>query len=91
MAVKIRIFYPALQALLEGSDEAQAEGATVGECLEDLAGRYPAARKLLFDARGRLLKPVYVFVNAESLQKADLARTVTGDDVLIVAILAIGG
>ncbi len=37
----------------------------------------------MFDPRGGLLKPVYVFVNAESMYKADLARPVTAKDELI--------
>ena len=63
----------------------------MGECLDDLVRRYPGADKLLFDARGALLKPVYVFVNAESMYKADLAKPVSEKDELIVAVLATGG
>jgi len=63
----------------------------VGECLDDLVRQHPGAQKLIFDTRGGLLKPVYVFVNAESMYKADLARAVGGKDELILAVLATGG
>ena len=91
MSVKVRIFYPELSRLVGGPDEVRVDGTTVGECLSDLVRRYPQAEKLLFDVRGTLLKPVYVFVNAEGMYKADLARAVGEKDELILAVLATGG
>ena len=91
MSVKVRVFYPELQRLVAGPDEIRVDGETVGECLDDLVRRHPGAQKLIFDPRGGLLKPVYVFVNAESMYKADLARPVSGKDELILAVLATGG
>jgi hypothetical protein len=91
MGVKIKLFYPALQRLVDSLDELRVEGATVGECLDDLVRQYPDAQGLLFDPRGGLLKPVYVFVNAEGMGKADLAEAVGDKDELILAVLATGG
>lgn len=91
MSVKVRAFYPELQRLTGGSDEIRVDGATVGECLADLVRQYPGVGGLIFDGRGELLKPVYVFVNRESMFKADFARTVTDKDELILAVLATGG
>ncbi len=91
MGVKIKVFYPELQRLVDRPDELRVEGATVGECLDDLVRQYPDAQRLLFDPRGGLLKPVYVFVNAEGMRKADLARPVGDKDELILAVLATGG
>jgi len=91
MSVKLRIFYPALQRLLSGPGDVRCEGGTVGECLADLARRHPDVEELLFDKRGKLLPPVYVFVNMEGMYKADLARTVSESDELILAVLATGG
>lgn len=91
MSVKVRLFYPALQTLLGNVSEAEVEGETVGECLADLARRHPGVEKLLFDSHGRLLKRVYVFVNAESTSKAESSKRVTDRDTLILAVLATGG
>jgi molybdopterin converting factor small subunit len=91
MSVAIKVFYPELKDALGGSDQVRVEGATVGECLADLVGRWPQARSLLFDAGGGLLKQVYVFVNQEGMYKADFARAVRDNDVLILAVLATGG
>ncbi|MBN1322016.1 MAG: molybdopterin synthase sulfur carrier subunit [Thermoleophilia bacterium] len=91
MSLPVSIFYPELSRLAGGSDEVRVDGATVGECLADLTRRYPGVERLLFDRRGKLLKPVYVFVNAEGMAKADMCRPVTDNDKLIVAVLATGG
>ncbi len=91
MSVKVRMFYPALQRLAGGAGDIQVEGATVGECLADLVRRIPEGGPLLFDTRGDLLKRVYVFVNRESMFKADPAKPVGDKDELILAVLATGG
>jgi molybdopterin converting factor small subunit len=89
--VKVRVFYPALQQAIGGANEVDVEGDTVGQCLDDLVKRYPDAKTLLLDVHGALLKRVYVFVNAESMHKAEFVRTVTDKDELLVAVLATGG
>ncbi len=89
--VRVKVFYPDLQRLAGDPDDIRVEGETVGECLGDLVRKYPDAESLLFDSRGRLLKRVYVFVNAEGMYKADLAKPVSSKDELILAVLATGG
>jgi len=91
MSVRVKIFYPALQQLLGDPDEVTCSGQTVGECLADLTRRHPGVKELLFDVRGKLLPPVYVFVNMEGMFKAELTKTVTDTDELILAVLASGG
>jgi molybdopterin converting factor small subunit len=91
MSVNVNIFYPDLQRLVGTTEELRLSGTTVGECLADLVGRYPAAGKLLFNSRGDLLRPVYVFVNHEGMRKAEMARPVGDEDRLIIAFLASGG
>jgi hypothetical protein len=91
MSIKVKLFYPELQGLADGRDAIRVEGQTVGECLEDLVRQLPQAQKLIFDSRGRLLKQVYVYVNAEGLNKADFSRAVTEWDELILAVLITGG
>jgi molybdopterin converting factor small subunit len=91
MSVKVRAFYPELQRLAGSSGEIRVDGDTVGDCLHDLVRQYPEVEGLLFDVRGGLLKHVYVYVNAESMYKADLARPVTEKDELLLAVLATAG
>lgn len=89
--VKVKIFYPELRRAIEDPGDVWVDGTTVGECLEDLVKRHPGVEKLMFDSRGKLLKRVYVFVNAEGMFKAEFARSVSDRDELIVAVLAAGG
>lgn len=91
MSPALSIFYPELSRLVGGSDEVWVDGTTVGECLADIIRRHPEAERLLFDRRGRLLKPVYVFVNAEGMAKAEMSQDVSEKDRLLVAVLATGG
>jgi molybdopterin converting factor small subunit len=91
MSINVKIFYPELQNLIGGQDSITVEGKTVGECINDLVKRYPEAQNLLFEKNGQLLKQVYVYVNAEGLNKADFARRVTERDGLILAVLITGG
>jgi len=89
--VRLSIFYPELMRVLGDPEDVRVDGRTVGECLDDLVRQHPDVKGLLFDSSGRLLKRVYVFVNAEAMRKADLAQPVSDKDTLIVAVLAAGG
>ncbi len=91
MSVKVQIFYPELQELLGKPDNLTLEGHTVGQCLDNLVDRYPRAANLLFDKQGKLLKHVYVYVNAEGFNKAEFSQPVSDRDQLIIAILITGG
>lgn len=91
MSVKVRVFHDELRRIVDRSGELRLEGSTVGECLDDLIRRYPEAKPLMFDSRGRLLKRFFVFVNQEGMTKADMARPVTDRDTLLLVVLASGG
>ncbi len=91
MSVKVRVYHAELQRVIGSPGELRVEGATVGECLADLVRRYPEAGPIMFDSAGRLHKRFYVFVNQESLFKADFGRPVTGKDELILVVLATAG
>lgn len=91
MSVKLELYYPRLEELTGDPASFELEGRTVGECLDDLIKRLPAAKRLLFDEKGALLRQVFVYVNAESAYKAPLDAPVKDGDSLIIAALIIGG
>jgi molybdopterin converting factor small subunit len=91
LSVKVRIFHDELQQAVSSPDEIRVEGATVGECLADLIRRYPEAERFMFDSRGRLLRQFFVYVNRESMFKADFSRPVSDDDTLLLVVLASAG
>ena len=87
----MKIFHAELQKAIGSPGEIWVEGVTVGECLRDFIRRYPQAEPLMFDSKGRLLKRFYVFVNQESMFKADFDRPITDKDELILVVLATAG
>ena len=91
MSVRVKIYHAELQRVIGNPAELRLEGNTVGECLADLVHRHPQAQPILFDANGKLHKRFYVFVNQESLFKADFDRPVTDADELIFVVLATAG
>ncbi len=91
MSVRVKIYHAGLQRVTGGPGELRVEGTTVGECLAHLVRRYPQAGPIMFDSAGRLHKRFYVFVNQESLFKADFDRPVTDKDELILVVLATAG
>ncbi len=91
MSVRVKIFHEELRRAMGDPGEIRVEGSTVGECLKDLVRRYPGAEPFMFDSQGRLHKRFYVFVNQESMFKADFDRPVTDKDELILVVLATAG
>jgi hypothetical protein len=91
MSVKIKLFYPQLQRFVGNRESLDVFGLTVGECLLDLIKRFPGVDKFIFDKQGKYLKHVFVYVNAESAEKAGLAEMVKDRDEILIAVLITGG
>lgn len=90
MGVKVNI-HPLLYHVTDNVEEIDVNGNTVGECLEEMVIRFPAARKLLFGKDGKLLNFINVYVNGESTYPDELVRIVRdGDELHILAIVAGG-
>ncbi len=87
----VKLFHPRAQQQMEGREEVPVAGDTVGACLADLFRRYPGAQRFIVDGRGRLLEPVYVYINQESAAKADMDAPVGENDSIIIAFLVTGG
>jgi len=90
VSVKINI-PPTLSHLTEGNDVIEVEGNTVGECLNQLAGLYPAVKDQLFAEDGKLNNVVEVYVNMESSYPEELAKPVKDGDELHPIIIVLGG
>lgn len=91
MSIKVRLFYPKLQQLAGMGSQLEVKGQTVKECLDDLVSQFPGAENLLFDESGRLLKHVFVYINAESALPPSLSAKVRESDTLLIAVLVTGG
>ena len=91
MGIRVNIFYPSIQQYIRNQDLVEVNGSTVGECLDDLIRQFPGVEKWIFDEHRQLLRHVFVYVNAESARKVDLAKPVKDKDTLIIAVLITGG
>ena len=90
MSVKINI-HPFLSQHTNNQDVVEVNGSTVGQCLEQLVGRFPGLRQWLFEKNGKLNRLVEIYVNAESSYPEELAKPVKDGDELHIVIIISGG
>lgn len=88
MATKVRIPTP-LRSYTAQSAEVEADGATVGELLEDLERRHPGIRFRMVDEQGRLRQHMKVFVNQDSVR--DLDTPIAEHDAVTIMQALSGG
>jgi molybdopterin converting factor small subunit len=69
----------------------QAEGKTIGECLNDVGRKFPELKKMIIDRDGNLAPSFDVFVNGESAYPQMMSRPVKDGDKLHLIMLITGG
>ena len=86
----IRVSIPSqLIAYTGGATRAEAEGATVGEVLDDLDRRFPGLKFRVVDEQDRVRRHVRLFVGQEETR--DVRRPLgSGDELLIFGALSGG-
>jgi molybdopterin converting factor small subunit len=90
MSVSVEI--PSIFARYAGGQTGfQAEGKTVGECLNDLGKRYPELGKMILTPDGRLLNSIDVFINGESAYPRPLTKPLKDGDRLKIIMIIQGG
>ena len=90
MAVTIRIPTP-LRTLTGGEDHVNADGATVGQVIENLEKRHPGIRDRLLDDKG-VRRFVNIYVGDEDIRFLDGLETKLkeGEEISIVPAIAGG-
>lgn len=78
-----------LLSYTEQRKEVEAEGATVGQLLDDLNRRYPGIRFRMIDEQDAIRRHMKVFVNGEQVWSLD-ASLQPGDEVYILQALSGG-
>ncbi len=91
MSIKVSIG-PLLQEYTDIPGTLEANGSTVGQCLDDLIRQYPESKSWLFD-EGGLLRVVVSINNVETvtLDKEGLDRILRVDDELQIYAVVSGG
>ncbi|MGB1376751.1 MAG: ubiquitin-like small modifier protein 1 [Miltoncostaeaceae bacterium] len=83
---------PVLRQAVGGERVVQADGATVGEVLDDLCTRHPAVGAQILSADGTLHKYVNLYVNDEDARLLQWTDTPVGDaDTLMILPAMAGG
>jgi len=90
MSIQIHI-HKTHREFTDGSEVVEAQGETIGACLNDLAARFPGMAGQLFTTSGQLIKTIEIYHNMESAYPDELARpTQDGDEIHITVMLAGG-
>ena len=82
MSIKIHI--PSyFQSYTNNKEVVEANGTTVGECLEQLVKQFPEFKTMIFFKDGRLMAFLGVFVNGEYSSPEKPVKS--GDEIIIEA------
>ena len=82
---------PVLRASVGGEKEVSADGASVGEVLNDLASAHPQTRSQLFSSEGELNRYVNVYLTDEDVRVLDGLSTTVGEGDTLVILPAMAG
>lgn len=90
MSVKIKL-HRSLASLADGQTVVEVEGNTVGQCLEQMATRFPELKRRLFEKDGALSRVLEIYINGESSYPDELATPVEDGDELDTLVRISGG
>ncbi len=90
MSVSVRI-PTILRTYTGGASEVDAEGATLGEVLDDLDASYPGIRARILDDQGALRRFVNVYVGNDDVRFLDSLETKTPEGAQVSVIPAVAG
>jgi molybdopterin synthase sulfur carrier subunit len=90
MSVRLRIPW-FLQNSTGGAKTVEVNGATVGDCLKELVGRFPGAGEEIFDTEGKLSPFTDIHLGGRSIRREGLTRPVRDGDELSILLIIGGG
>lgn len=88
----IQVHLPPMFRHLTGADASvRVSGATIGESIDDLVGKYPQLKQYLLAGDGGIKHGISVFLNGENTSPDTLSRPVRDGDELHIAQMVLGG
>ena len=90
MSIKVHL-YSSLRKYADNKEIVEVNGATVGECLQDLIRQFPSISPLLFDENGTPLEKVFVSINLESAYREKMSTPVQENDAVYLILIVAGG
>ena len=85
--MSVKIIVPASLHEMTGSKVVEMGGATVKEALGDFTRRFPETLEKLFDADGKLLSYIQVFLNKEGTAAEMETRVKDGDEIWLLFVI----
>jgi molybdopterin synthase sulfur carrier subunit len=91
MSVKVMIPTP-LRNLTQNQAEVSAEGATIGELIENLGKNYDGLKGRILDENGKIRRFVNIYLNEEDIRflQGEATALKAGDQISIVPAIAGG-
>jgi sulfur-carrier protein len=83
--------YSNLQKYTENQPVVEAQGTTVGQCLNNLVQKYPSLGSRLFDKKQKLISNVFISINLKSTRSAPLEQSIEKDDQIYIILIVAGG
>jgi len=90
MSVKVNI-HSSHRRYTDNQKTVEVAGRTIGECLNDLVGRFPDMKKVLYNADGTLHKLIEIYLNLESTYPDELRKPVGDGDEIQITLMLAGG
>ena len=90
MSIKLNI-HKTHRECTDDKENIEVTGATIGDCIKDLIDRYPGMQNALFDAKGKLLNQIEIYLNMESAYPDELKKPVKDGDEIHIAVMLAGG
>jgi len=88
MSVVVRMS-PILRAFTDNTSMAEVRGATVRECLDNLAAKFPRLKGYIYDKNGNPM--LIILLNGQAVTGNKLDTKVSGSDEISVFIPVDGG
>ena len=82
---------PSMQNLAGGIKRLLVEGATVGDCLDQIIQKYPQLKEAIFGLNQGLSKRLSIYINTENAHPEGLRKAVRDGDKLYIMDILVGG
>ena len=90
MTIAIHL-HPDMSYLAANNDVVEADGGTIGECIEQLITQYPALKDLIFYKDGQLQTFIEIYLNRKAAYPDELRRKVKAGDEIHLTLTIAGG
>ncbi len=85
MSIKVKLD-PVLAYYANNQQSPEANGKTVGDCLDNLIQRFPELKRVTFTQDGKLAISIAIYLNGKVIQNDMMSKPVRDGDELSIVI-----